>query len=471
LHKNRVLASRKGKKAEKLTLFAYTADMDTMGKRNRDARILITLRDDEMEAQGTLYPALGEGQSLSMEYIEESLRDAGIVAGILHDEMEKLLEDADPSGKPASRVLARGTPADDADPAYLKLSQKLFDLRLYGKEKGGRVDFREARPFAIVQKGEALGRFLPPSPGTPGITVTGRVIEPGIKKRIPFEPGENTFRDGDYIRAAISGRFVLQRLRFSVSEVLELDGVDFRSGNIRYPGDVVLRGEICDGFSLSCGGDLYSAVPLDATEVMVKGDLIVEGGIIGREPGTLKVGGAVRARFIENLELECRGSVRLEGVILQSRISTLGFVHCGEKGRIFNSTLQAVEGIETWQLGHPAGRKTLVRCGSDFRKLKLYAELKSREEDILRQLGKKNPETDATALLYLRRELEELRDSAAAVLRDVHPRPDARITVRDTIYPGVTIEICQVLYRVESPIPRGSFYLDRDSGQVKLTGT
>ncbi|WP_158084381.1 DUF342 domain-containing protein [Marispirochaeta aestuarii] len=442
-----------------------------MGERNRDARIMITLREDEMEALGTLYPALGEGRPLGVEDIQGELEAAGVVAGILQETLKQLPDKTDPAGKAVSCVLARGTPAEDADPAYLKLSQKLFDLRLYGKEKGGRVDFREARPFVVVRKGEALGRYLPPGPGTPGITVTGRILEPGIKKRIPFEPGENTFREGDYIRAAISGRFVLQRLRFSVSEVLELGGVDFHSGNIRYPGDVILRGEICDGFSLSCGGDLHSAVPLDATEVKVKGDLSVEGGIIGREPGILKVGGAVQARFIENLELECRGSIRLDGVILQSRISTLGFLQCGEKGRIFNSTVQAVEGIETWQLGHPAGRKTLVRCGSDFRKLKLYGELKSREDDLQRQLGKRPSEADAETLLQLRRELEELRDSAAALLRELNPRPDARVTVRDTIYPGVTIEICQVLYRVETAIPRGSFYLDPESGEIKVTGT
>ena len=69
------------------------------------------------------------------------------------------------------------------------------------------------------------------------------------------------------------------------------------------------------------------------------------------------------------------------------------------------------------------------------------------------------------------RELEELRDSAAALLRELNPRPDARVTVRDTIYPGVTIEICQVLYRVETAIPRGSFYLDPESGEIKVTGT
>ncbi|WP_319562758.1 FapA family protein [Marispirochaeta sp.] len=442
-----------------------------MGIRNRDARLVITVSDDEMKASGILHPAVAEGRSLGMQDIKAELDNAGIVSGIVDEGIKKALSELDTAKDPVSVLLAGGTPAEDADPAYLKLSQKLFNLRLYGKEQGGRVDFREARPFIIVHKDEALGRYQPPSPGTPGRTVTGRELEPGLKKRIPFEPGDNTYRDGDYIRASIAGRFSLQRLRFSITKVLELGGVDFHSGNIRYPGDVVLRGEICDGFTFSCAGDLHAAVPLDVTEVKVKGDLTVEGGILGREPGTLKVGGAVKARFIENLDLECRGSVSVNGVILQSSISTLGFVRCGEKGRIFNSTIQAVEGLEAQQLGHPAGRTTIIRCGSDFRKLKLYAELKEREEMLARQLGENKPERSDEYLLRMRQELEELKESASAVLREVNLRPEARIMVRDSIYPGVTIEICQVIFRVNTTIPRGTFYLDREQGVIKLTGT
>lgn len=451
-----------------------------MGGRNRDAYLELDIPDDELSASVRLFPALGAGRGMGEAELKSRLADAGIVYGLIEETLQEAAERLSRERQPFSVEVARGTPPEDADPAYLKLAKRFFVQRLYGSEKGGRVDYREARPFIVVARDDALGRYIPASSGREGKSVRGNPIPPGQKQRIPFQPGENTYRDGEFIRASIPGRFNLQGTRFFISEVLELAGVDFHTGHIRYPGDVVLRGEVGDGFEIVCGGDLHAAVPLDVTDIRVKGDVSVEGGILGRKPGVLKCGGAVRAKFVENLDLEARGTVRLEGSVLQSSIYTLSSLSCGEKGRIIHSSVYAVEGIEAQQFGNPAGAPTFVSCGSDFRQLRRLKEIRLRrrslklKQDTLQGLAREGM-LGRDALGMQKRLLGELEDALAELgeaeeeaLRLIEKLPEARIVSRDTVYPGVIIEICQVSRRITETVPRGSFYLDREERRIKL---
>ena len=450
---------------------------------NRDANITIIISEDGMEARGLFSPPVGLGVCLGIEDVESALAAAGVSTGIDRDALSLAVEGCNKSTAVKESVIARGQPPEDADPAYLKLSQKLFQTRLYGKEHGGRVDFHEARPFIIVTSGESLGKYQQPQDGIPGSTVTGDPLSPGEKKRIPFEPGENTVKEGDFIKAEISGRFILEGVRFRVTPVLELSGVNFSTGNIRYPGDVLLTGEISDGFTLSCGGDLHSTAPLDVSDVRIKGDLFVEGGLLGRGGGVLKVGGNVSVRFIENIHLECRGTVSAEGGILQSSVFTLGSVICGEKGRIFNAEVHAVAGIEAQQLGNPSGQTTIISCGTDFRRLRSFKE-RTRQLRVLKLkadtlAAMKNesilaPGSSAGLEKLIRSTtavIEEVQAAANEDVRGISGNPEARITVRDTIFPGVNIEICQVVRRVKTSIPRGTFYLDSEKNRIELIDT
>ncbi len=448
---------------------------------NRDSYIQVKISDDRMEARGVFLSPHGRGACMEIEEAEAILSQAGVVSGIDYEQLRLAVEACNQKGHtPAEYCIARGRVPEDADPAYLKLAQKLFHTRLYGKEKGGRVDFHEASPFIIVSQGESLARFQPAADGIPGETVTGEPVAPGIKKRIPFEPGENTYREGEYIKASIAGRFVFEGVRFRVSPVLEISAVDFSTGNIRYPGDILLTGEISDGFSLSCGGDLHSTVPLAVSDIRVKGNLFVEGGLLGRGKGLLKVGGNISARFVENVYLECRGSLHVEGGILHSSVYSLGTVNCGEKGKIFNADVHALAGVEALQLGNSAGQKTSISAGTDFRRLRSYRErkktlralqLKADTLASMKQAALLSPGSQGSLDELIRRTqrtIEEIRSAAEDDLRGIRGNGEAKIISRDTVYPGVTLEICQVLRRVTTSVPRGTFFLDPEKNRVEL---
>ena len=110
------------------------------------------------------------------------------------------------------------------------------------------------------------------------------------------KPLKNTIWEGGSVVAGCEGMFKYDSPNFWVNEVLVIQkDVDYRTGHIKFPGDIVIFGEIKDGFKVNCGGTLFCKKTLDASEVVCKDDLVVDRGIIGRKKGTVKAGGRIRA--------------------------------------------------------------------------------------------------------------------------------------------------------------------------------
>src|SRR5208337_5226117 len=106
--------------------------------------------------------------------------------------------------------------------------------------------------------------------------------------------------DGGRVIASCDGRFQVTADSFWVDEVLDILGdVDLRVGNIDFPGDVVIRGEIRDGFAVKAGKSILCTGVIGAARIECGGNLVSQRGIVGREKAVIKAGGAVEAKFLE----------------------------------------------------------------------------------------------------------------------------------------------------------------------------
>ena len=153
-------------------------------------------------------------------------------------------------------------------------------------------------------------------------------------RRTAYQPGKNTRdeRPRPYRRMR---RKVCQRGdSFWVSEVLEIPGdVDYSTGHIDFPGDVIVQGQIKQGFKVKAGGSLTCAKTMEASEIQCGGDLVTDQGILGGAGSTVKAGGQIRAKFIENCSVEGGGDVTVNTGRLNSVISTLGSDQNRAQGR------------------------------------------------------------------------------------------------------------------------------------------
>jgi uncharacterized protein (DUF342 family) len=334
------------------------------------------------------------------------------------------------------------------------------------------VDYRMVSPFVMVKKDEILGRIIEEAMGEEGINVFGERIVPGQKDIKQLEAGENTQQEEGVVKAKISGRFVLDKNRFSVSDTLIIEGnVDYATGHISFAGDVIIHGEIKDGFRVAAGGGVYCKKTLDASELLCRKDLIIEGGIKGRNTGLVRVQGKVETRFIENCHVESQQGISVKSSILDSEIYTLGELLLGEKkGTIIGGVCYAEKGITTENIGSSRSSHTLIYCGISYMNMR---QLKHREKrlDVLNkkmdQLRALPPSEDHEQLIEKAKKAKEiLQQGIGNYLVEQYTDFSAEIMVKGTAYPGTEITICDRHLTITEAIANKVFYYDNPSLSV-----
>ncbi|HTP59047.1 MAG TPA: FapA family protein, partial [Spirochaetia bacterium] len=320
-----------------------------------------------------------------------------------------------------------------------------------------------------------LARITPRIEGIAGIDVMGAVVAYGKAPATSLRQGKNTAVQGGAVVAQCDGKFVVGEESFWVSEVLEIPGdVDYSTGHVDFPGDVIIRGQIKQGFKVKAGGALTCMKLIDASEITCGGDLETGQGILGRMQGTVKVGGKVRAKFIENCYLEAGGDVAVSTGCLNSVIYTLGTLVTGPRGVIIGGKVYAQKGVSAFQIGSTAGVRTEIHCGIDYRVQQKLTWIRDRNMELALKL--KEVENTITSrgtnprLVELRDKLKAairtLNDSAKELIASLTKSEDAAVSAAGEIQHGVFVEICHVPLIVERPLGKVRLVLDKAFGVV-----
>ncbi|MBN1834302.1 MAG: DUF342 domain-containing protein [Spirochaetales bacterium] len=437
----------------------------------------VTVSEDGMTARAGFFPPSGGGQPLSPDGLARTLEADGIRFGVNWEAIKEALFRCNTEQLEIPNiVIARGRDPVNQSPAHLLIEERLMQSPQMPDADGERMDFREITPFVIVREGEVLAKLVPERSGSEGYTVHGRALPYQTTKPLRLQAGKNTRLEGDQVLADRDGRFQRGEGSFWVNEVLELQGdVDYRTGHVDFPGDVLIRGEIKAGFRVHSGGSVYCAKTMDASEVRTAGDLVVRWGLIGRKSGSVKVGGEVTARFIENCYVEAKGPVRVEVGILNSAVFSGDRVELGRKGVIAGGSVTAQNGVRATQLGTRMGPRTEIYCGTDYaveQKLEWIRnknmELAFKLKDIERRL--KRPNGDGGRLLEIQRRIREtihkLNETAQSLVFRLDKNESAEVVVGGYVYPGVYIEVCHVSFVVVRALKGVRFSLDKEKGKI-----
>jgi len=452
-----------------------------------DGYVEISVSQDEMTATGDFFPpsegegftGFEEGRPIELEAVELIVRTKGIVTGILWDSISEAIFKCNTERVPVNDVIiARGKQPKNEIPAHLEIEKNLLEDPGKADTKRLRIDYREISPFVLVEKGDVLARIVPKVPGTLGETVTGKSVPFKTEKIKIVKPGKNVILDKGYARASCNGRFIVTEEGFFVSEVLEIQGdVDYHTGNIDFPGDVIIYGTVKDGFKVKSGGSVYCQRTLDASEVICRGDLIVNHGIIGKKKGVVKVNGKITAKFIENCYVEAGGSITVSTSILNSIVHSLGEIIMGEKGIVVGGKLFAQNGVKAAQIGTRVGPKTEIHCGIDFSIQQKLEWIRDKNIELAVKLQQVDTKIKASATEELKVKLGTVRDrlmkgihklnlASSSLVNYLDKDEDAKVVVFRSAYPGVYIEICHISYILAREMHACSFKLDKTIGRV-----
>jgi len=429
-------------------------------------RVEITVAPDSMNAWGTFFPGTSpEGKLLVWSDLADALRNAGLSEGLLEHDIQEALFRFNTGHPPAERVLiARGRPPQAERPAFLKLEAQFFTHHF--EDRGGvQVDFKEFSPFVIVKKGELLARAILPREGVPGVTIFGHEIPAGKKDIKHMKPGPNTLFAHGKVFSRIAGRFTVEGEVFDVSDTLELDGgVGYGTGNLVFPGSVVVKGVVADGFKLAAGAGITVKGPLDASEVMCHGDLLCEGGIIGKKPGLVRVGGTLRSLYIEHCQVEVLGKVTVAKALLHTKLFTNDNLTMEDGGRIVASTVWVRGTLSCGQLGGENG-PTKVFAGSDFVVQRKMDGIRSKyhhlEEEVQRDKSRgqsPDPAKHAT--------MANLVAEMNSLTAELFANPQTEVRVVGRIFEGTVIEMGYASLTVTQPLKGQVFRLSTDGKSV-----
>ncbi|MGI6548885.1 MAG: DUF342 domain-containing protein [Syntrophomonadales bacterium] len=458
---------------------------------SNDGYTSVYITEDGMAAYLTVYGPKEGGRSVTLQGVIASLKEAGVVEGIDFGNLADCLKNEN-WNRP--QLVAKGTAPQDGIDGRLEYQFTRPDQKAKPVElEDGRVDFRDLNLFISVSKGELLVFRVPPVPGVPGITVTGRTIKPRPVRNYPLPRGKNTVANDDEteLYAAIDGHVRIVDGKVTVHTVLEIPGsVDYSTGNIDYIGNVRIRGNITTGFTVKAGGDIEVNGVIEGATVIAKGNIVVKNGIAGGHKGMVQAGGSLFARFVENARVEVTGDVIISEAIIQSTVNANNCIRVeGRKGVIVGGILQAREEITARVVGSALSPQTILEVGlnpqlREERKIiyQDYQEKKKAFDNINQYLqtyqkasiSPQNLPTKRRMALAkmlsdykaLQKDLKELVARKQEIDYELESLQSGRVRVMDMVYPGVQIIIGHAQYNVNDPIRYALFTLK--DGDVKV---
>jgi len=443
-----------------------------------DQGILVNLSisDDKMEAYLDIIPGGGGPESVDLAYIQSLLEAQNIQYGVNKETLMQVAEKAVHKIRQDHVLVARGKMPVKGAPSYIRLKDRLFksgDPRPKDTESST-VDYRMVSPFVMVQKGEPLGKRMKETPGTEGCNIFGDAVQPGKKEISQLEAGEHTHWKEDVVYASVAGRFLLEKKVFSVTATLQIEGdVDYSTGHISFAGDVIIQGEIKDGFRVAAGGSVHIMKTLDASEVLCRKDLIIDGGIKGRNSGMIRVQGRVETRFVENCHLEAYQGLAVKSSILDSEVYSQGIVQVGEKkGALVGGILYAQKGLETVNLGSQRNSHTRIFCGISFPHMRKLKHLEKRLESLSLKMQNLRTLPDSSENRELmekaKKALEVLQRSIGTYVVEQYADFSAEVRVSGAVFPGTHITICDRELNIVEKHENVCIYYDKEKSRLAL---
>lgn len=437
-----------------------------------DEKCDIQVMFDKMTVIMRLYPPSTGGLLTSKAHIMDLLEQSRVKAGIDEDAIMIALEE-----RPycTDIVIARGklpTPGRDASLIYHFDTSNVARPEL---KEDGTVDFFKLNKLHQCTKGQVLAEIIPEEKGEDGFDVYGAVTPAREVKRAVFSHGRNieVSEDGLKLISKVDGHASLVDGTVFVASVYSVENVGTSTGNIEYHGNVEVKGNVCENFSVKTDGNVFVTGVVEGAVIEAGGNIIIARGMHGQNKGRLKAGGNIIAKFISAAEVEADGFVEAEQII-NAKVSAGTSVNADAgKGLITGGRIIAKHTVNAKNVGSAMGAATIIEVGTDQTSKRRLAELqksvgeKSKTipqmrkvlEDTTRKLKmgvKLTPDQIKNARMLqvtlteaqekIQEELKEI-EKLDKVLKNEGP---SYINVRGTMYQGVAVSISGATMTVKS---------------------
>ncbi|MCH8147840.1 MAG: DUF342 domain-containing protein [Planctomycetes bacterium] len=317
--------------------------------------------------------------------------------------------------------------------------------------------------IVTLAKDQVIGTLRPPCPPRDGVDVTGELIKAkGSPQPLELETSiRRSTQDTSQIISNVPGRFVQNGLVLRIEEELVIPGnIDFQTGNVNSTIHLRVAGAIQNRFDVRCEKSITVGDAIEAATVEATGDILVKGGIVGRNSGRVCAGGEIVAKFCTEADLTAAGDIRVAVELIGCRVRTNSRL-IGDRLAVIGGHAYARSGGQLKSLGSDGDVPTLIFLGPSPQEIieadAIEAGLKAKWEIVERIRGSVAPllsnvkrltasqRERATELSLkaheMEAQIEEEESRRKRLLYEADDMVKPSIEVSKAIYPRVIISI------------------------------
>ncbi len=436
----------------------------------RDGSALVRVTEDQMEAWITLSCELGAGKILDTNVVKTALTAAKIPIPAKLDRLEQAIREVRTTRMPTELLVAEGIPP--VAPGGCRIT---WHTKLKGEP-----------PAAIVQAGTKICTWKTIAKGENGMDVSGNVILPASGHPDPApttdESLETTTADdgSTTLTALIAGEVLKKGGTLTVSGSKEYRGdIDEHSGDLHFPGDLHVTGEIKSGRKVVAAQHLR--ITGDSGASLISGDEGVEmtGGIKGAGRGTVWSKQKIHLQYAENARILAGADVLVDNYCFQCTVKTTGkLIMQGNPAVLLGGSIQASRGVEVFELGSQKTLLTSISFGQNYliadqiEVSERQREANQKEIAQIDQSMQKIKPQDPHLQELRKRKLDLLKQNEKLALRvftlkeKFEAHVTSRIRVKNSVWPGVVLESHGRYYEVKERMNNVVFTFDLITGQI-----
>lgn len=331
-----------------------------------NSEFTISVSKDKMEATLRFTKPRGHGRIPDLQEILSELRQQNIIIGINKDTIAEAL-DNELYNMPI--VIAQGIPPQNGLNAYIEYKFSTGDDEFkYAVRSDGSVNFKELNIIHNVHAHDVLAIMHPYTRGSTGYNIHKEAIPAIDGVPVEWNIGQNVVLSADRTKAIAeqAGQVYLKNKQLCVDPALDIaSDVDLSTGNINFLGNVIVKGNISDGFSVVSGGNIEVYGHIGKCFLSAEGNIIAHQGIQGKDDAQIECKGNLFAHFIERASLSIGGNLIINKALLHSKVIVdKGIYVLDEKKAIIaGGDIKAQNEIITTQLGAESYIDTFVEVG------------------------------------------------------------------------------------------------------------
>lgn len=385
-------------------------------------------------------------------------------------------------------LIAEGTPAthgQDAIIEYYEFSEKKPLIKT-----DGNVNHYELDLIDNVDRKEWIGKKVPPTLGTEGMTVKSNPVsaKTGRDYKIKFDP-DSVFmlKDSDGVEnlyAKNSGAVKMKNSRICVDNHLVVTGdVEYSTGNIDFDGYVTITGTVKDKFTVTATNDISinGDLGLGATGLIhsKEGSVLLKGGVNGKGISRIVAKKDIYTKYANEATLECEQDIHVGLYAIDSTLIAQKVI-LPPSGRIIGGNTKATLRIESGSIGNKLEKPTYIevegfeRCNA-VEMLEYYTDKKTSEvkksnklkrelevfENNLEKLDEKGMTTYEYMIIKHDQIAAEINDLNAEIrkIEDIlKTKGEGEVSITNSIFPKTSLEIKEMQKRIKDKMT-GSFYV------------